>query len=259
MDSESAQATNEVRRPAAGRGPRLRQPISLAAAVFFAALSVALCFRLWWFLTAGEDEERIMSPAVLPSPRETFAEFRSLWFDRALTRNTFVTLRRVAFGFGLARLVGVPLGVLCGCFSLGQRLPRARGDLRPQYPGGRPDPADVLAFRHRRVAEDHVHLHRLRGVHHRRRRPAAIGDVSSRYVDTAYTLGANRWQMILKVLVPLAMPSIFNSPRLLFGLAFGYIMLAEVIRFGNEAGGLGDIINLWRSAAARASTSIWSS
>ena len=39
------------------------------------------------------------------------------------------------------------------------------------------------------------------------------------------------------------MPSVFNSLRLLFGLAFGYIMLAEVIKFGGESGGLGDIIN----------------
>jgi ABC-type nitrate/sulfonate/bicarbonate transport system permease component len=69
-------------------------------------------------------------------------------------------------------------------------------------------------------------------------------EISSRYVDTAYTLGASRWQIILKVLVPLAMPSIFNSLRLLFGLAFGYIMLAEQIKYGTEAGGLGDIINV---------------
>src|SRR5439155_26966472 len=59
-----------------------------------------------------------------------------------------------------------------------------------------------------------------------------------------YTLGASRWQIVLRVLVPLGMPSIFNALRLLFGLAFGYIMLAEVIKFGTEAGGLGDIINL---------------
>ena len=72
----------------------------------------------------------------------------------------------------------------------------------------------------------------------------SIVEVSSRYVDTAYTLGASRWQIILKVLVPLSMPGIFNSLRLLFGLAFGYIMLAEQIKFGAEAGGLGDIINV---------------
>ena len=44
------------------------------------------------------------------------------------------------------------------------------------------------------------------------------------------------------MLVPLALPSVFNSLRLLFGLAFGYVMLAEVVKLGEEAGGLGDII-----------------
>jgi NitT/TauT family transport system permease protein len=69
-----------------------------------------------------------------------------------------------------------------------------------------------------------------------------IAEVGGQYIDTAYTLGASRRQVILKVLVPLAMPGIFNSLRLLFGLAFGYIMLAEVIKLGGESGGLGDII-----------------
>lgn len=49
------------------------------------------------------------------------------------------------------------------------------------------------------------------------------------------------YQAIQKVLFPLAMPDIVNSLRLLFGLAFGYIMLAEVI---NAEYGLGAIINL---------------
>jgi ABC-type nitrate/sulfonate/bicarbonate transport system permease component len=70
----------------------------------------------------------------------------------------------------------------------------------------------------------------------------AVNDISDRYIDTAYTLGARRRQVILKVLFPLALPSIFNSLRLLFGLAFGYIMLAEVVQVGG-ASGLGGIIN----------------
>ena len=46
-------------------------------------------------------------------------------------------------------------------------------------------------------------------------------------------------QAISKVLFPLALPHIVNSMRLLFGLAFGYIVLAEVI---NAELGLGKII-----------------
>jgi ABC-type nitrate/sulfonate/bicarbonate transport system permease component len=72
----------------------------------------------------------------------------------------------------------------------------------------------------------------------------AVEEISSRYIDTAYTLGASTWQTIGKVLLPLALPSVFNSLRLIFGLAFGYIMLAEVIKLGDEAGGLGALINI---------------
>ena len=39
--------------------------------------------------------------------------------------------------------------------------------------------------------------------------------------------------------MPLALPNIFNSLRLLFGLAFGYIMLAELI---NAQHGLGYLL-----------------
>jgi ABC-type nitrate/sulfonate/bicarbonate transport system permease component len=75
---------------------------------------------------------------------------------------------------------------------------------------------------------------------------SAVADVSSRYIDTAFTLGASRMQIILKVLVPLAMPRLFNSLRLLFGLAFGYIMLVESITPGGGYGGIGNIINVAR-------------
>ena len=60
-----------------------------------------------------------------------------------------------------------------------------------------------------------------------------------------FLLGALLWfpiggfHAIGKVLFPLALPSIVNSLRLLFGLAFGYIMLAEVI---DATYGLGAII-----------------
>src|SRR5581483_3189175 len=80
-------------------------------------ICIVLCVVLWWFVTHGEPEERILSYTVLPSPGETLASFSSLWFDRALTRNLLATLRRVTLGFGLAALIGIPVGVLCGCFT----------------------------------------------------------------------------------------------------------------------------------------------
>ena len=220
----------------------LRKEIPLWQEVLFGLLFIALCFGLWWFVTRGEEEERIVpSSKGLPSPQETFASFPSLWFDRELTRNTLASLKRVVLGFGLAALIGIPLGVLCGCF------PRINAFFNPLSLFGRNIPIAALiplTFAFFGVGElEKVMFIFIACVAFILSDTArAVADVSSAYVDTAYTLGANCWQVILKVLVPLAMPSIFNSLRLLFGLAFGYIMLAEAIKLGSESGGLGDII-----------------
>jgi NitT/TauT family transport system permease protein len=221
----------------------LRRELPAWQAVLMGLAGVIACFALWWFVTRGEPEERIIPPSKgLSNPAETFATLRSLWFDRALTRNLFTTLRRLTLGFGLAALVGVPLGVLCGCF------PRVQAFFLPLTLFGRNIPVAALiplTFSLFGIGELQkvvfIFIACVAFVLWDTTR--AVQEVGGEYIDTAYTLGASTWQTIGKVLLPLALPSVFNSLRLIFGLAFGYIMLAEVVKFGGEAGGLGDIIN----------------
>jgi len=237
----------EVGTPGSVAPPRsftaLRSEIPAWQTVALGAACLAVCFGAWWGLTRGATvESRVLSPSILPSPQETFASFPRLWFERALTRNTWASLRRVVLGFGLAAAVGIPVGVLCGCFR------RIGAFFAPL----------TIVGRNITIAALIPLTFSLFGIGEFQKMmfifiacvafvvsdtATAIGEVSSRYVDTAYTLGAGRRQIIMKVLVPLAMPSVFNSARLLFGLAFGYIMLAELIKFSGESGGLGDIIN----------------
>ena len=228
----------------------LRREVPPWQAALSGLLCLALCSGIWWFLTWGEPEQRILSPGVFPSPAETFGDFGTLWFDNALTRNTLASLRRVALGFALAAVVGVPLGILCGCF------PWVNSFFAPLTIMGRNIPVAALiplTFSLFGIGEfQKVMFIFIACVAFVVIDTAnAVRDINSRYVDTAYTLGANRRQIILKVLTPLAMPGIFDSLRLLFGLAFGYIMLAEVIQIGGTSGGLGSIINRAQSRGGR--------
>jgi NitT/TauT family transport system permease protein len=228
--------------PKSGFG--LRREISLWKSIFFGFLCIAVCGGIWWFLTRGDTvEERYLSPAILPSPSETFSDFRSLWLDRYLLMNIVASLRRVIVGFALATVIGVPLGVLCGCYSwskaffapltiFGRNIPIAALIPLTLFFFGTDEWQKVMFIFIATIAfiiDDTA---------------TAIRDVSDRYVDTAYTLGANQWQVVSKAIFPLALPNIFNSLRLLFGIAFGYIMLVEVIKGAAEYGGLGDIINI---------------
>ena len=46
-------------------------------ALLLGACCLAVCGGVWWWLTSGEiAEERLLGPTVLPSPAETFADFR---------------------------------------------------------------------------------------------------------------------------------------------------------------------------------------
>ena len=69
-----------------GRVPRakwfkLRQPIGTLLSIVLGVVSIALIFCLWWYLTRGEfSEERIVNATTLPSPSETFGEFKEFSF-----------------------------------------------------------------------------------------------------------------------------------------------------------------------------------
>jgi len=221
----------------------LREETTTAGAILWGTTAIACVLAVWFFATAGEGETRIISPAMLPSPAETVLAVPRVFGERKLVANTLVTLSRVCFGFGLSALVGVPLGVLAACF------PAVRAFLAPVTIFGRNIPVAALiplTFFLFGIGEFQkvMFLFIASVAFVVGDTTAAVLEVPQRYVDTALTLGASRLQVILKVLVPLAAPAVFNSLRLLFGLAFGYVMLAELVKFGSDSGGLGDLINM---------------
>src|SRR5688500_8275886 len=126
---------------------------------------------------------------MLSSPGETFAELDNLWFERELARNLLATLRRVALGFGLAALVGIPIGVLCGCFS------GVNAFFAPITIFGRNIPVAALiplTFIIFGIGETHkvmfIFIACVAFVI--ADTAGAIRDVGGEYIDTAYTLGA---------------------------------------------------------------------
>ena len=60
-----------------------------------------------------------------------------------------------------------------------------------------------------------------------------ISDVSARVskdlIDCAYTLGANRKQVALRILVPACMPGVMDNLRVTMGWAWTYLVVAELV------------------------------
>ena len=201
--------------------------------------AMGLVVLLWWAATAGHGpEDRLISPVILPSPAEVIRSFPSLLNDRALVQSIAATLKRVLIGFGLAIAVGVPLGIVAGSWRVVESAGAPLALFGRNLPVAALIPLTILWFG---IDETQkvmfIFIATVPFVYSDV--VAAIASVPDRYVETAQTLGATSLQIVTKVLVALAIPDIYNSLRHLFGLAFGYIMLAELI---NAQHGLGYLL-----------------
>jgi NitT/TauT family transport system permease protein len=198
---------------------------------------IALVFLVWWFVTRGDAITAIVSPSKLPSPGAVIRSFGRLGGN--LSDGIISTLERVVAGVLLAAVIGVVLGVFAATNrAIGSAVAPVVIFLR-SIPMGALLPLMLMLFATGEkqkimfiffaivpfVFSDTV---------------KAISIVPQRYIETAQTLGASNRQILGKVLVPLALPDIITSLRFQFGLALGYVMLAEAIA---TSSGLGVMLN----------------
>ena len=201
---------------------------------------IALVLFVWWFVTRGGPTEAIISPSKLPSPGAVVRKAPTL--TEYLFDGIIASLQRVLLGVVLAAIVGVTLGVLAGANrAVSSALAPLVIFLR-SIPMGALLPLMIMAF----GTEDNektmfIFFAIVPFVFSDSVK--AISIVPERYVETAQTLGASRRQIIQKVLVPLALPDIVTSLRFQFGLALGYVMLAEEL---NAKNGLGNMLNIYQ-------------
>jgi ABC-type nitrate/sulfonate/bicarbonate transport system permease component len=219
---------------------KLRQPASIPRRVIAGGLCLVLIMLLWQMLTRGRVEDRVLP--MVSSPAETINSFHELWFDRELSRNTIVSLWRIVKGFGLAALIGVPIGIICGTWPIVNAFLAPVTVFGKNVPMSAMVPLTLIWFgtdERQKVMFLFIACVAFVVLDSAR----AIKDVHEQYVQSALTLGASKPQVTLKVLIPLALPDIYASLRLLFGLAFGYIILAELVQSPDDLGGLGKLID----------------
>ncbi len=220
---------------------RVRQELPETKSLGLTAGFVAVLLVAWWLVTRGATvEQRILPPLILPSPMEVLRAFPVLHFEQGLVRSALVSFLRVSAGFTLAAIVAVPLGVYMATF------PPVAAFFRPLALVGAYVP--IVVFVPLTLAWFGLNETQKVGFLFIGCFVALlplvikdIADVPAAYLDVAVTKGATQWQLVRHVLFPVAQANIWDHLRAVYGVGWGWIILAEVV---NAERGLGYLIDV---------------
>ncbi len=202
-----------------------------------AVIALIALFLAWGIAAA------LLGPVLLPTPQAVLRETLELLAKGELELQALTSLRRMAIGFGIALVLGIPLGLLMGrsrLFSDALLVPVEL--LRPiagiawipvgLYMFGISEalPIFIIAY----AAFFPILLNTIEGVEAAGKRLTAAGRV----------LGARGLTLYWRVILPGAMPKVLNGIRIALGIAWMAIVAAE---FVGAPSGLGYMIEWYRT------------
>ncbi|WP_407659645.1 nitrate ABC transporter permease [Massilia endophytica] len=221
--------------------PRGRQPVSAAfMLVVPPLLGIALAVLIWQLLS--------MNNGSFPTPLATLQEmvkmlsdpfYRNSPNDQGIGWNVLASLQRVAMGFGMAALLGIPLGFLIGRVPFfGAMFGPIISLLKPVSPLAWL-PIGLLVFKSANPAAIWsificsiwpMIINTAVGVQR----------VPQDYMNVARVLNLSEWKVLTTILLPSALPYILTGVRLSIGTAWLVIVAAEML-----TGGVGIGFWLW--------------
>ena len=204
------------------RGLSFRRGLALSIAGFVAF------FAAWWLIAASGLVQR----QFLPTPLDVLERFVALtqmpFVGYTLQQHLASSFGRFAMGFGLAALVGIPLGLLMGWFrwldaivsplfdALRFVAPIAWVPFAALWFGTGIGGPVLIIFS---GAFPPCVINAYRGAKY----------VEPRFIEAAQTLGATHVRIITEVLLPASVPSIVAGLRISAGLGWQSLVGAELI------------------------------
>jgi NitT/TauT family transport system permease protein len=175
------------------------------------------------------------NPVFLPAPHEVGRAFYTAFTTPPLRKGDYwlhesllQSCQVIFWGFLYSALLGLPLGILCGTFSLFSRLSEPFVDFVRYMPapvfgalavavlGLGNEPKITIIFIGTFFQMVLIVANTTRSV-------------DGALLQAAQTLGANRFQLLKNVVIPAAVPNLYRDMRILLGWAWTYLIVAEVV------------------------------
>jgi len=195
-------------------------------------LGLVLLVGLWALAT--------MNSTAFPSPAKTFDAAVKLFADpfyrkgpndQGIGWNILFSLERVGVGFGLAALVGIPLGFLIGRFAfLNRMIAPLISLLRPVSPLAWL-PIGLLVFKSANPAA--IWTIFICSIWPMVVNTAVgVQRVPADYLNVARVLNLSEWKVMTRILFPAVLPYMLTGVRLSVGTAWLVIVAAEMLTGG---------------------------
>jgi NitT/TauT family transport system permease protein len=211
-----------------------REPISKGLYVTLALSSFGFFLIVWSILTYGG----LVDPLFLPSPGRVFQAGVDLFVELGFTTDILNSVYRVMMGFIIAAIIGVPIGLVMGTFKVAEALTEPVVGFIRYMPASAFIPLFILWLGIGDVEK--IAIIFVGSFFQLVLMVAVVAkNVHKDLLETAYTLGAKRFQVIRKVLLPASLPGIVDTLRIIVGWAWTYIIVAELVA---SASGIGYMI-----------------
>jgi NitT/TauT family transport system permease protein len=201
-----------------------REPIPSGLYLFLSLAGLGLVMVIWSVLTYGG----FVSALFLPPPGRVLAagleQFTKFEFANDILMSTY----RVMAGFLAAAILGVPLGLFMGTFKAAEAFFEPLVGFIRYMPASAFIPLFILWLGIGDVEKIAIifvgsffQLVLMVSV--------VATSVPKEMLETAYTLGTKRFQVIRRVLLPASLPGIMDTLRIIIGWAWTYIIVAELV------------------------------
>lgn len=201
-----------------------REPISPGLYISLSLAGLSLMMLLWSLLTYGG----FISPLFLPSPGHVIQAGLEQFIKFSFANDILMSTYRVMAGFLAAAILGIPLGLLMGTFKVVEAFVEPLVGFIRYMPASAFIPLFILWLGIGDIEK--VAIIFVGSFFQLVLMVAVVAtSVPKEMLETAYTLGAKRFQVIKKVLLPASLPGILDTLRIIVGWAWTYIIVAELV------------------------------
>jgi NitT/TauT family transport system permease protein len=211
-----------------------KEPIPRTLSFALGICCFALVIAIWALLSYTGQ----VRSYFLPTPVTTARTLYDMFAHQGFIHDVWASTYRIMLGFLIASAIAVPLGIAIGAFRVVQAF------FEPLIAAVRYMPASAfipLLIIWLGIADKEKIAVIWIGVFF----PLALliadvaANVPKEFLNIAYTLGASRWQVYWRVIVPACWPGVVDNLRIAVGWAWTYLIVAELVAANT---GIGHVI-----------------